>query len=291
MKELFYKKVNAFTSDESFGNPASYLMVGENPLSATEMLKVGKEQKGYVSEVVFCEPSQKADIKLTYYSSECEVAFCGHGTIATMYDLISNKKEWKSKRIIKIETNKKGILSVFNDIQEENAIFITAPTPQNMQLNVSDKQIAEALGIGKTDIDTHLPIDFINAGLRTLIVPINDYGTEISMLPDECKLKRFTLEHDIDIIVVFSQANDNKFIAHTRIFAPRFGYLEDPATGTGNSAFGAYMLKNNLWNGDIATIEQGGDYFAFNPVKIKRDGDDILFGGNAKTIMKGTYYL
>lgn len=114
MRKLFYKKVNAFTSDVSFGNPASYLMVGEKPLTKTEMLRVGKEQKGYVSEVVFCESSKKADIKLTYYSSECEVAFCGHGTIATMYDLISNNDEWKSKRIVQIETNKKGILSVFN---------------------------------------------------------------------------------------------------------------------------------------------------------------------------------
>lgn len=291
MRKLFYKKVNAFTSDVSFGNPASYLMVGDKPLVEEEMLRVGKEQKGYVSEVVFCEPSQKADIKLTYYSSECEVAFCGHGTIATMYDLISHNNIWKSKKVIKIETNKKGVLSVFNYIQDEDAIFITAPMPQNMGLNVSGGQIAEALGIDKTDIDTHLPIDFINAGLRTLIVPINDYGKEISIFPNERRLKCFTLENDIDIIVVFCKTNNSAFIAHTRIFAPRFGYLEDPATGTGNSAFGTYMLKNNLWNGDITTIEQGGNYFAYNPVKIKRDGDAILFGGSAKTIIEGTYYL
>lgn len=90
---------------------------------------------------------------------------------------------------------------------------------------------------------------------------------------------------------MFCKTSNSAFIAHTRIFAPRFGYLEDPATGTGNSAFGSYMLKNNLRNGDIATIEQGGDYFAFNPVKIKRDSDNILFGGSAKTIIEGTYYL
>ncbi len=43
-------------------------------------------------------------------------------------------------------------------------------------------------------------------------------------------------------------------IAHTRVFAPKFGYLEDPATGSGNSAFGYYMLKNALWDGTPATI-------------------------------------
>ena len=291
MKKLFYKKVNAFTSDTSLGNPASYLMVGDAPLSAAEMLKVGKEQKGYVSEVVFCETSQKADIKLTYYSSECEVAFCGHGTIATMYDLISNNDIWKSKDVIKIETNRMGILSVYNHIKEADAMFITAPKPKNLEVVVSTVQIADALGITESDIEKGLPLDFINAGLRTFIVPINDYKKEISIFPDERKLKQFVLENDIDIIVIFSKSDKKEFIAHTRVFAPRFGYLEDFATGTGNSAFGAYMLKNNIWDGRIATLEQGGDYFDFNPVKIKKDNDEIMFGGNARTIMEGTYFL
>jgi PhzF family phenazine biosynthesis protein len=81
MKTYLYKKVDAFTSENSLGNPASYLFLGEDTLSGEEMLKVGKEQAGFVSEVVFCSNSEKADIKLTYYSSECEVDFCGHGTI------------------------------------------------------------------------------------------------------------------------------------------------------------------------------------------------------------------
>lgn len=114
MKKLFYKKVNAFTSDVSFGNPASYLMVCDTPLTEEEMLRVGKEQKGYVSEVVFCEPSLKADIKLMYYSSECEVAFCGHGTIATMYDLISYNNIWKSKKAFSLSSITYGMRMLFS---------------------------------------------------------------------------------------------------------------------------------------------------------------------------------
>jgi len=36
--------------------------------------------------------------------------------------------------------------------------------------------------------------------------------------------------------------NQNLYIA------PKFGYLEDLATGLGNSAMGYYMLKNQLWD-------------------------------------------
>lgn len=291
MKKLLYKKVNAFTSDVSFGNPASYLILGKDSLTSDEMLRVGKEQKGYVSEVVFCEDSDVAEIKLTYYSSECEVAFCGHGTIATMYDLIRNNKSWLEKKTISIETNRKGVLTVYNSIKEDDAIFITAPKPQELEMRHTANEIANILGIEKSYISCELPIDCINAGLRTLVVPINNYDKEISMFPDEANMKEFALTNDIDIIVVFSKASNDDFIAHTRVFAPRFGYLEDPATGTGNSAFAYYMLKNSLWDGNTATIEQGGKMSPFNPVKIKVDNGNILFGGSAKMIIEGTYFL
>ena len=49
--------------------------------------------------------SLKADYKLTYYSSEREVNFCGHGTIACMYDLIKNTESLLSKSEILIDIN------------------------------------------------------------------------------------------------------------------------------------------------------------------------------------------
>ena len=52
------------------------------------MQAIAAEHKGFVMEMVFCSQSEVADCKLTYYSSECEVEFCGLGTIATMYTMV-----------------------------------------------------------------------------------------------------------------------------------------------------------------------------------------------------------
>lgn len=151
MKSYIYKKINAFTSENSNGNPASYLFLGEDTLSEEEMLKVGKEQAGFVSEVVFCMNSSEADVKLTYYSSECEVDFCGHGTIAVMYDLIKNRKEYRDKKEIVIKTNKKGFLTVFNSIEDEDAIYITAPKAEYYTLPVTKSGVIEALATALLD--------------------------------------------------------------------------------------------------------------------------------------------
>lgn len=80
-------------------------------------------------------------------------------------------------------------------------------------------------------------------------------------------------------------------MAHTRVFAPKFVYLEDPATGSRNSAFGYYLLKSTLWMGNSISIEQGGASIDFNTVQLTTRNEKVLFGGCAKDKIIGKYYL
>lgn len=293
MKTLEYRKIDAFTSEKSLGNPAAciYLEPGQT-LSHEEMLDIAKQHKGFVSEVVYCAPLSESSFKLTYYSSECEVDFCGHGTIACMYSLIKeNPTLWNQKEFT-IHTNKKGELIVFNKILIEGAVFITAPRPRYLGCSLTREAIAEKLQLHEIQLSLAQPIDIIDAGLRTLIVPITSLKDEINVFPDEQQLKSFCISNDIDIILIYSLKTKYSWnTAHTRVFAPKFGYLEDPATGSGNSAFGYYMKKNKLWNGDLITIEQGGADMMFNTVNLLYQDKRVLFGGKATTRIQGVYYI
>lgn len=292
MKEIKYKKLDAFTSRSSLGNPAACLYLGsDQTLNEDEMQNIAKQHKGFVSEVVYCKQNNDG-FDLIYYSSECEVDFCGHGTIACMYDVIKNTPDVLNKDEVIIKTNKKGILKVYNDLQKNDAVYITAPDPNYFKTNLNPLGIADALEIKTVNISKQYPIDFINAGLATLIVPIEKLEDEINIFPSEKSLKDFCLKNDIDIILIFSKETAKKEnIAHTRVFAPKFGYLEDPATGSGNSAFGYYMLKNNMWFGETVSIEQGGCDREFNIVKLAIKDGKVLFGGSATTRIEGKYYI
>lgn len=292
MRRFQYRKVDAFTSGSSSGNPAAYLHTGSTRLTGEEMLAVAKEHKGFVSEVVFCSASRVADVKLTYYSSECEVDFCGHGTVAAMVDVIRNDRNLRGKREITVETNKKGLITVYNRLDTDNAVYITAPKAKWLPIPVSAYEVSGALGLPPEAISSEHPVDFIDAGLRTLIVPIAKYSDEVSVYPEMEGLKEFCLHNGIDIILIFCmQTGSPDSCAHTRVFAPKFGYLEDPATGSGNSAFANYMLKYGLWDGTPTKVEQGGDNIVFNSVSLMKMGDDILFGGSATLRIAGEYYL
>lgn len=285
-----YQKVDAFTSTTSTGNPAACIFLNERQtLSETAMLEIAKQHKGFVSEVIFC--SNHNGIFLTYYSSECEVNFCGHGTIACMYNLIKETESLFQDSEISITTNQKGTLTVYNKIEKQDAVFISAPKPSFLKTSLTPVYIATSLGLDWKDLDGSLPIDFIDAGLRTLIVPLGSTSKLLTIIPDEQKLKIFCLQNNIDIILTFSLcAIDKSHIAHTRVFAPKFGYLEDPATGSGNSAFGYYMLNRNLWDGSLCSIEQGGNDRVFNVVKLYFQNETMFFGGKATTRIDGTYY-
>ncbi len=290
MKSLKFKKIDAFTGSGSSGNPAGYIHLDRpGELTEAEMQRIGYELKGFVSEVGFAW-QEGGLYNLRYFSSDSEVAFCGHATIAILYDLLKSSPEPEVTFRVKA-----GDLTAYNRVKEEDAVYITAPTPQFLDRNISAVDIAELLGITPDDIDPSMPIRVIDAGLRTLHVPVKTLDIILTMHPDEARLRQFSLDHEFDITHVFSAQTagaSNRY--RVRVFPPRFGYLEDPATGSGNSAFGYYLIAENLWPGDMS-LEQGPSRENPNIVKIKRqtvNGEErILFGGSATTRIVGEYQL
>lgn len=294
MKILKFKKIDAFTKGSSAGNPAGYIsMDGDSLLNAQEMQRIAAELKGFVNEVGFVNQIG-TDYHLRFFSSECEVAFCGHATIAIMYDLLKSNLELQQKKEVQIHVNA-GTLSVLNQIAEEDAVYIMSPAPKFLDCTLTARQISEALGIHSSHLDGKLTIRLIDGGLRTLIVPIQTLESCLGLCPNQEKLRLFCLENGIDIIHVSTKESFLKSCKYrTRVFAPKYGYLEDPATGSGNAAFGYYLINENLWNGDF-TIAQGQNASNPNFVKLRKSDHDgigrILFGGCATTRMEGDYLL
>lgn len=282
-----YKRLDAFRNGNSSGNPAGVVYLGqEEVISEQQMLAIAKQEKGIVSEVVFCRLLEEGLYSLKYYSSECEVSFCGHGTIACMYDLIHRDPALLKRQMITIRTVK-GDLKVYNEIDHSDSVFITAPAAQYLPCFPGRKEIAESLGITVEQLDHNDEIEVIDAGLTTLIVPLASLDILLRLKPDFTTLQEFCLKYDIDLVLVFSSEvfqPENRF--RTRVFPPKIGYLEDPATGSGNAAFGYYLLKHKHWDGStIISIEQGPNRENPNVIKVDASINDgvqqVLIGGKA----------
>ncbi|MGA2157979.1 MAG: PhzF family phenazine biosynthesis protein [Dehalococcoidia bacterium] len=295
MNAFPFKKIDAFTRGESAGNPAGCIYLSKSgDISEEEMQQIARELKGFVNEVVYLFP-EKDGIFFRYYSAECEVDFCGHGTIAAMYDYISTSPDVRCREVMEISV-KNEYLQVYNRLGTDNCVYITAPEPKYHSLTLKAGEISAALGIDESYIAAASEPALINAGLNTLIVPIAGLSVCLAIKPDELKLKTFCLDYGIDIVLVFTQETAGKGHNYrTRVFAPKYGYLEDPATGSGNSALGYYLLRKGAWDGGSLTIEQNNSFERPNQVKlstVEKEGKlRVIFGGVATVKIDGLYKL
>ena len=295
MKKYTFRKIDAFTDGRSSGNPAGCVYLNKrDDISDDEMQLIARELKGFVNEVVYVFPD-KDGYFLKFYSSECEVAFCGHGTIAAMHYCIKNNPELFAKDSIQIRV-RDYVLEIYNTIKKDDSIHILAPNPTSHQVTIEIGQIASKLNLDREGIHKDYDMGVVDAGLNTLIVPIRSLNECLEMEPDQSSLKSFCLEHGIDIILVFTtEVSDKNNDFRTRVFAPKYGYLEDPATGAGNSAFGYYLINGKLWDGGELTIEQNNRYDFPNIVKlrtIKKEGKVfVTFGGSAMVKIEGQYCI
>lgn len=297
MKAPTFKKLDAFSVNGSSGNPAGAIYLKSNDeLTPPEMQQLARELHGYVSEVGFISNIESHHYWIRYYSSEREVTFCGHATIAIMYDLIQNNLDLLNQKQLYLSTQKSNLI-VENRIQAENCVFITSPSPNFKPFTDTKEHISQVLRIDIHDINANYPISIVNAGLETLIIPISSLNSILTIAPDFDELQSYCSAHSIDIITLYSEevaSQSNQY--RTRVFAPTFGYLEDPATGSGNAAFGHYLLDNKKWNRESISIEQNSSLDKPNIVKLVACDDgkgqlSVLFGGNALVKVEGTYYL
>ncbi len=292
MRSFKFKKIDAFTTGQSTGNPAGAIYLDDTEeISPDEMLKIAKELKSFVNEVGYLKKGTDTDLELKYYSSEKEVNFCGHATIAIMYEVLKNNDYLKNKEIVTVKTNM-GISEVYNKIDDESSVYISAPAPQFDDHHPDKIIVANALDIPSKELHHNLPIRKVNAGLWTLIIPIAKAETIINLKPDFDRLSLLCEEMLVDTIAVVSDDvidKSNKY--RTRVFPPPFGYLEDPATGSANSAIGYYMIQHNQWNGKPISIEQNNQIQNYNTIKLSYKDEKVLFGGTAVTRIEGNYLL
>lgn len=296
MKSYPFKKLDAFATTHSAGNPAGYVLLdSDDQMTEDQMQLMARQLKGFVNEVGYVWQTGARQFRLKYYSSEREVDFCGHATLAIFYDLFKHNKDLRRFNTLEIVTNC-GISEIENRLDAEDAVYIMSPEPEEGTLVPGADRVAFSLQMSHDAIDTRFPIQVIHAGLWTLIVPVTTLQSVLAIEPDLEQLKTCCENWGIDIVLVFTpEVVDLASQFRTRVFAPTFGYLEDPATGSGNSALGYYLMRQGRWQSDSLIIEQNGEHNSYNIVKLKKkqhlNGERVLFGGAAITRIEGAYLL
>ena len=294
MDKYTFKKINAFSDGTYKGNGAG--LIYDNNLTNTNIMqKIATEMEGFVSEVIYVKDGEKdIDFILKYYSCETEVPFCGHGTLAAIYHIVEQTPSLHNKLEIKVKTNR-GILLIENRFEKEKTIYIHAPKKEIIESSINLDKLADALNIEKIKINNNIPVVNYNAGQNSLLVCLKSAKDVLNCTPDYQTIREFCFDNNIAVINIFSEDTINKLNDYrVRVFAPTFGYLEDTATGSANSALGYYLKDINIWKKKNLVIEQGLDIDNPNLIYLstpENDNKKVMFGGKSQLKLEGIYYI
>lgn len=122
-------------------------------------------------------------------------------------------------------------------------VVMSQPKPEFLEpIKAVDEvySVGRALGLPKPGVvETNWELQVVSTGLPVLIVPVRTLTAVRSIIPDASAITPICERFGANGIMVFTTVTVESFTSvHARMFAPKIGILEDPATGSAAGALG-----------------------------------------------------
>jgi len=255
--------VDAFTDRPFSGNPAAVCVL-PGPQQEAWMRAVAREMN--LSETAFLHPEADA-YRLRWLTPTVEVALCGHATLASAHVL------WETGQLstgaLARFLTRSGVLTARRlgdlielDFPATPAREATAPPGLLAGLGLLD---GKARWVGKNQFD--------------YLVEVESEDQVRALQPDHFALAQLSVRG----VMVTAPASTPQFDFVSRFFAPGSGIAEDPVTGSAHCALAPH------WASRLGKTELVG--YQASPrggvVRTRLEGDRVMLGGNAVTVMRG----
>ncbi|MFQ5636867.1 MAG: PhzF family phenazine biosynthesis protein [bacterium] len=176
---------------------------------------------------------------------------------------------------------------------------------------LSPKDVAPILNLSIDELDVSFPIQEVSTGIPFFIVPVKTLQSVKKIKVNLEKYDEFVKRYnpnldrtDADTVIsagffVFCpETYEEEHDLNARMFDDYYGVPEDPATGSANGCFLAYLLKHQYFQKDELElrVEQGYEIKRPSLILIKgkiisENEMDIFVGGRAQLIAKGEWYV
>ncbi|WP_424003642.1 PhzF family phenazine biosynthesis protein [Maribacter sp. IgM3_T14_3] len=248
LKKVTVQILNAFTENDKGGNPAG-VVLNADALSHENKLEIA--QKVGLSETAFVSSSKMADFKLDFYTPTKQIAHCGHATIAT-FSYLKQLGLLKSNRSSKetIDGNRKI------EIQGDLA-FMEQLAPTYVNPAKKEDDILKSLGLTKEDLVPNAPIKVVNTGNSFLLIPVKNAKILEHITPDFEAIEGISDMFNLIGYYVFTTDTETAYDVTTRMFAPRYGILEEAGTGMAAGPLASYLFDVLQLKKTTFKIQQG----------------------------------
>jgi trans-2,3-dihydro-3-hydroxyanthranilate isomerase len=251
--------LDVFTARRFAGNPLG-VVFDADALDSAAMQAIAREF-GFPETVFVLKPKAAGSAAaVRIFTPGMELQFAGHPTVGTA--LVLTLRRGAGSEVALEE--KIGLVKcqvTADGADRGRASFVIPALPKAGAAAASNQAIAAALGLSVEDIgfDGHQPVKWA-VGNAFTFVPVRDIGAVRRARIVEAAWDAAFENGGRTFAFVFSRETEdaaNNF--HARMFAPRAGVPEDPATGSAAAAFAGFCAQSlSLRDGDHRFVTEQG---------------------------------
>lgn len=292
--ELNYFLLDVFTSEPFGGNPLAVFPDAES-VPAPVMQAIANELN--LSETTFIQKprSTGSDCTVRIFTPKRELPVAGHPTIGTAYVVLKHRLLEPAHRGRLVFDVGIGAISVeFEGCNDApTGLWMHLPVPEFREV-LEKKTVARLLSLEEHEISEGHPVQVVSSGLPVVVVPLRSLdGVRNARVRTE-RLESDLRHVDCKEFLVFTRETESpESSVHCRVFAPRFGIPEDPATGSAHGPLGGYLFKYGLSDESTIVSEQGLEMGRPSRIVIRmlargNDIADVLVGGDCVEVGTGS---
>jgi trans-2,3-dihydro-3-hydroxyanthranilate isomerase len=248
---LSYLHYDVFTDEALAGNQLA-VFFNARSVPTERMQRIAREMN--FSETTFVLPAETpgTDARIRIFTPGTEMPMAGHPTIGSTFALahVGFIPTGAPRFVCQL-----GVGPVPVDLEWQGRTlsfaWMTQMSPTFEHPVPYRAEVAAAIGLEESDLTEDLPVQVVSCGVPFLMVPLRDMATVDRAIADGSAFRRLCEQTAIDV-PIFLFSFTRPAAAHSRMFAPELGIVEDPATGIASGPLGCYLVQHGLVEGNQA---------------------------------------
>jgi trans-2,3-dihydro-3-hydroxyanthranilate isomerase len=245
-----YLHLDVFTDRPFEGNQLAVYPQPPADIPTERMQRIAAEMN--FSETTFVFPRERSgDVKMRIFTPSSELPIAGHPTIGTTFALARERviERGRAEFVFELPI---GLTPVSLEWSAEGLSFawMTQPLPSFEAVMADRAAFAAAVGIGNGDL-ADFPIQVVSCGVPFTFVPLRTRAAVDRVSIDRRALARTYEQAGRPELPTFFFTTDRTGArgdetVYSRMLAPSFGIVEDPATGSASGPLGCYVLHHRI---------------------------------------------
>ena len=295
MRRRFFT-LDVFTTQRFAGNPLA-VVLESGGLSDTAMQAIAREYNLPETVFVFPPDDPKHRARLRIFTPARELPFAGHPTVGTAI-LLAHLDGGALEREIVLAENVGPVACIVQPGKDGGSASFGIPRqPEKTGTIVDTAKLAAAVSLNAADIGFgNFTPESWTAGNAFVFLPVRGLDAMRRARPDMTKWPQvFADDGPTGPYLYCGEVVNPAASYHARMFAPKMGVAEDPATGSAAAAFaGVLAASGKFTDGEHAVaIEQGVEMGRPSLIRLRitmRSGRlaTASVGGDAVIVSEGT---